>query len=246
MSSKPGTPNSLKGNRRHLSRSSGVFGVLPQSPKIHYPIDPENLPLESSLNTEKFEQLSDSLEELDSNMSNLQQINQAVSSGFNESFAAFLYGLSMTMWCVDFPGTPSKSQWERLNTSKEIDERIRNLQDKITTIKRDNQELNIKLLNTTTPIRTPRPESSDHRLRLKPTNDINKRPASKLDSDDTYTTNDGSFVTEPKTKPGPNLNQPPRYMRGLFDSTPKQTPQSRITKRPVKKPPSIKNRPPFR
>ena len=50
--------------------------------------------------------------DIDLHMHDLCHIHDHISNQFNESFASFLYGLSMTMWCVDFPGCPSREQWE--------------------------------------------------------------------------------------------------------------------------------------
>lgn len=238
--SKPTTPKSR--SRRQLQRSSGVFGLLPQSPKIHYPVDADNLPLESAANTERFEQLSDAMEELEVNMSNLQQIHDLISRGFNESFSSLLYGLSMTMWCVDFPGNPSKAQWEKLNLSNEIDERIHKLNERIKTLKQENQTLNIKLANNN---------------KLK-TNIL--KNSKRTNIDDSFNSTDNSFINNPSRIPnkkitnykptmskppvpsltgdGPNLNQPPRYMNGLFNARPRR----KIENKPMR----IHNRPPFR
>ena len=65
-------------------------------------------------NCGKFASLAESMETLDLHMHDLCHIHDHISNQFNESFASFLYGLSMTMWCVDFPGCPSREQWEAL------------------------------------------------------------------------------------------------------------------------------------
>lgn len=70
-SSKPVTPrNDRRQNsgRRHLHRSSGI--QLPSmSPKVHhYPIDAENLPMDSPEIVEKFASLAESMETLDLHM----------------------------------------------------------------------------------------------------------------------------------------------------------------------------------
>ncbi|CUM64960.1 uncharacterized protein PRCAT00002578001 [Priceomyces carsonii] len=251
-SSRPMTPNSQqrKNVRRHLHRSSGVY-LLSQSPKIHYPVDPDNLPLESATNTEKFEQLSDGIEELDSNMVDLVLIHEAISSGFNESFASFLYGLSITMWCVDYPGCPTRTSWEKLQQVKGIDERIRDLQESIKDSKEVNEKLREKLALLDTRKRTAKSTQTQEAKRK-----IGQSKAEHISrpsgEDESYVTNEGSFVINPpallgrtsripqpvkikvngptkslennevtvkSSGKGPNLNQPPRYMRGLFDSS---------------------------
>lgn len=255
MSSKPSTPSS---QRRKLHRSSGIFGLLPQSPKIHYPIDPNNLPLDSSMNTESFAQLSDCMEELEENMNNLQQIHDSITNGFNESFAGFLYGLLMTMWCVDFPGLPSKTDFDRISYSTQLDDEINQLTHQIQSLQQQNDSLKTTLQNKS--------KLANRRV-LKPKSIINKpknpksvskipqptrtnRPLTGTQSSQpgksstiattpsrTSTTKSGS-----NHPVGPNLNQPPRYLQGLFNNP--KTPTN--ANRRIQKPTSIHNRPPFR
>ncbi|CAH2350918.1 DASH complex subunit Dam1p [[Candida] railenensis] len=230
--SRPTTPK-----RRRSHRSSGVFNILSQSPKIHYPIDPENLPLESQTNTEKFEKLSDSMEELEMNMTGLQQIHESLCGEFNESFAGFLYGLSMTMWCVHFPGKPSRDQWEKVKLIEGLDERIDELKRKLKVSKEENENLK-KRLNT-------RPNASSARSKratfaeddtnesfvLNPSTSSSK--VSKIPVRGDRRDNAASGKVGLNAAVGPNLNQPPRYMRGLFDSTNTRTQRSRpdVTRR---------------
>ena len=49
-----------------------------------------------------FAELSDSMADLEANFMHLQLLNESMAR-FNENFAAFLYGLNMTAFCVDFP-----------------------------------------------------------------------------------------------------------------------------------------------
>jgi len=49
-----------------------------------------------------FAELSDSMADLEANMMHLQLLNESLGR-FNENFAAFLYGLNMSAFCVDFP-----------------------------------------------------------------------------------------------------------------------------------------------
>ncbi|CAK7903124.1 DASH complex subunit Dam1p [[Candida] anglica] len=250
--SRPSTPK-----RRRSNRSSGVFNILSQSPKVHYPVDPDNLPLETQTNTERFEKLSDSMEELEANMSGLQQIHESLSSEFNESFASFLYGLSMTMWCVHFPGRPSRDQWEKVRLIEGLDDRIDELRRKLKVSKDENDRLRKKLTASTVsqPSATSGNPSILNTRQLtthigSQTNASSSVPKSrKLPSseDDTNLTNE-SFVANPSTRVskipvrrggmtadnnkstrigGPNLNQPPRYMRGLFEGTNNTTRNSR-------------------
>lgn len=58
--------------------------------------------------------------DLEANMMHLQLMHESLSR-FGESFAAFLYGLNMNAFVVDFPEGPSKEglgRWERRNNKK--------------------------------------------------------------------------------------------------------------------------------
>lgn len=266
MSSRPTTPQ-----RRRLQRSSGIHLLL-TSPKVHYPVDAEHLPLEAPANTERFGRLSDGLEELDVNMTNLQQIHDALLLGFNESFASFMYGLLMTMWCVDFPGCPTRRSWERLQEERELEERIRRVEERLRRAKEENERLKdvasesvTTTGTTTTPVSRPRQEpsrearqessrearqeSSRETRPYKPsrttfTPRTVPRPVASTRPMRTFTpkttpktTPTPRFTAKPATKlaipesripqptrrgTGPNLNQPPRYMRGLFEGGKRQ------------------------
>lgn len=243
MSSRPTTPSS---NRRKLYRSSGIFGLIPQSPKIHYPVDANSLPLDSAMNTENFAQLSDAMEELEENMSSLQQIHDSISNGFNESFASFLYGLLMTMWCVDFPGLPNRADFEKINESTQLDDEISQLNQQIQMLETENESLKQKLQNKSK-------IQSKHVLKPKsiinkPTRPINSNLKSRIPPPAKHVTRtpNRTTTTKPTERPsssgtGPNLNQPPRYLQGLFNN-----PKTPTSTRRVQKPTSINNRPPFR
>jgi hypothetical protein len=49
-----------------------------------------------------FAELSDSMADLEANMMHLQLLNESLGR-FNENFGAFLYGMNMSAFCVDFP-----------------------------------------------------------------------------------------------------------------------------------------------
>jgi DASH complex subunit DAM1 len=49
-----------------------------------------------------FAELSDSMADLEANFMHLQLLNESLSR-FNECFGAFLYGMNMSAFCVDFP-----------------------------------------------------------------------------------------------------------------------------------------------
>ena len=171
--------------------------MLSQSPKIHYPVDPENLPLESTTNLERLEKLSDCMEELEMNMRGLQNIHESLTLEFNESFASFLYGLLMTMWCVHFPGRPSKDQWEKVRLIEGLDDRIAELKLKLRVLAQENEKLKKKLQEKTTSVRWKKQPEYEH-------DRVSKIPTRRGRSD------------------MPNLDQPPRYMRGILEGSKKR------------------------
>ncbi|KAF7191681.1 DASH complex subunit DAM1, partial [Pseudocercospora fuligena] len=59
-----------------------------------------------------FGELSDAMADLEANMMHLQLLNESISR-FNENFAAFLYGMNMTAFCVDFPEAPISQSYQR-------------------------------------------------------------------------------------------------------------------------------------
>ncbi|KAK6894996.1 DASH complex subunit DAM1 [Candida tropicalis] len=285
-SSKPSTPRTdrrqVHGNRRHSHRSSGIH--LPSlSPKVHhYPIDADNLPMDSTEIVEKFNDIAQSMEILDNNMNDLCHIHDNLSNQFNESFASFLYGLSMTMWCVDFPGCPNRVEWENLMAKREQKQRIKNLKKRVEDAKILNNILKESLAEKTkqkptpsvTTINKPRPMNT--RV-VKPTRTVNFKPSSN-ESTISSITNDRrpvatrirqsqqasripqpgrinrqhQYQTAASGVGGPNLNQPPRYMRGLFDgsNTSNTSNYGRVVKPSSqtknKSTNSLANRPPFR
>lgn len=228
MSSRPTTPQ-----RRRLQRSSGVHFLLP-SPKVHYPVDAEHLPLETPANTERFGRLSDGLEELDVNMTNLQQIHDALLMGFNELFASFMYGLLITMWCVDFPGCPTRRAWERLQEEKELEERVRRVEERLRRAKEENERLKevaSEPANVLTPARVrelARPRPFTPRATPKPvptrTRTVTPKTPRIINTRTAKPTKPipESRIPQPTRRGTPNLNQPPRYMRGLFEGEKRQ------------------------
>lgn len=286
MSSKPTTPSQkARDGRRKLLRSSGIYKILPQSPKVHYPQDV--LPLETESNEERLEVLADSLSQLENNMCELAKIHNAVNSGFNEPFASFLYGLSITMFCNNFPGCPTRETYGT-NQDDGHEERIKLLQERIRSARAENQRLKQQIATKTAESRTlaARAELLPRRTpnRLKLGTFAHALPASRqrkvvVAHDDTYSTND-SFVDVPSIAAGqnrilkslvaagskqttskaiPNLDQPPRYMRGLFDKTgssnlPRNVdlktrargPTSSSVRRQAERPNRLAGRPPFR
>lgn len=291
-SSKPTTPRTYhKSERRHLRRSSGLYKILPQSPKVHYPVDPDQLPLETENNLEKIEDLFDQVDQMERHMYDLRVIQDAISNGFNEPFASFLYGMNITMWCNNFPSRPSKEQWDKLKEVEGLDSRIEDLKLKVSLQRSENEKLKAKLKTPSSVKPPPRVEASGFAQPKPPArSNLSKAklpstrytPAQQQNtvaySDDTDHSTE-SFIVNPRVsripqpggrssrplvgtsgtressssiygEKGPNLNQPPRYMRGLFDSSntvrpsdrPKRT--SAVSSRGrVNK---LANRPPFR
>lgn len=249
--------------RRYL-RSSGVFALLPQSPKIHYPIDPDQLPLDSSYNTENFELLNDAVQDLEVNMQKLNGIHQAISQGFNESFASLLYGLSITMWCVDFPSTPSKSLEQKLEMSKNLDNSINDLEMRLELAKQQNEILKTKVAN----------KAKVNALRAKSTNGVvngasnskfglkprQVRPQQPLVQSRRPQRPQQSLVQRPASRPpvqrvtkpfvsniptsrrGPNLNQPARYLNDYLNKRNTNSNSFRLRMDQ----PATNTRPPFR
>lgn len=81
----------------------------------HYNVDPKTLPLDEVLGNSALEELSDSMATLDSNMQQLQTVHESLSR-FSESFSAFLYGIKMNAWCVEFSEAPSGESFNRDRT----------------------------------------------------------------------------------------------------------------------------------
>ncbi|GME35594.1 DASH complex subunit Dam1 [Neofusicoccum parvum] len=60
----------------------------------------------------QFAELSDSMADLEANFMHLQLMHESLAR-FSESFAAFLYGLNMNAFCVDFPEAPLPESFRR-------------------------------------------------------------------------------------------------------------------------------------
>lgn len=72
----------------------------------------DSLPLESVLPLPVLEELSDGMATLDANMQHLQVMHESLVS-FAESFSAFLHGIKMNAWCVDFTEAPTSQSFQR-------------------------------------------------------------------------------------------------------------------------------------
>lgn len=71
------------------------------SPGQHFPVSTTPF---AHLVTD-LQELGDSLSELETNMVGLQRVHESL-SGFNESFGAFLYGLQVNAYAVEFKEVP--------------------------------------------------------------------------------------------------------------------------------------------
>ncbi|KAF2144477.1 uncharacterized protein K452DRAFT_325077 [Aplosporella prunicola CBS 121167] len=60
----------------------------------------------------QFAEFSDSMADLEANLMHLQLMHESLAR-FSESFAAFLYGLNMNAFCVDFPEAPVPESFRR-------------------------------------------------------------------------------------------------------------------------------------
>lgn len=80
----------------------------------HYAVDPVSLPLDQVLGsqTRALEELSDGMATLDTNLQHLQLVHESL-AGFTESFSAFLHGIKMNAWCVEFSEAPEAEHFKR-------------------------------------------------------------------------------------------------------------------------------------
>ncbi|KAK9457901.1 DASH complex subunit Dam1-domain-containing protein [Dipodascopsis uninucleata] len=99
MSRRPSRPTTPL--RRSISRPRNPLGSS-YSNSIH-PIDT----LKSG-----FSELNDSFADLDTNFQYLDIMHENLAR-FSESFAAFLYGLEVNAWCVDFREAPNAESFKR-------------------------------------------------------------------------------------------------------------------------------------
>lgn len=219
---RPTTPRPLR-HRRRLHRSSGAYSVS-QSPKAHYPVDPDHLPLEAPENAKRFEQLLDALDQLDLNMIDLQSIDHAVSQGFNELFSSFLYGIMITMWCNDFQTCPTQDEWENNRNGDGLDHRIADLEDSLRQARKKNSTLKARVdaenRKLASGARRPAGGAIKGGIPLKTPSIRRPIPTNsrQIDSStDSFVVHPKSRIPQPRARAGPNLNQAPRYLRGLFD-----------------------------
>ena len=91
--SRPTTPLRRRRPSRDSLRAASLSSSLTHPLAHPFPLDT----LEST-----FAELADSLTDLHTNLMHLQLMHESMSR-FNESFSAFLYGLNVNAFCVDFP-----------------------------------------------------------------------------------------------------------------------------------------------
>lgn len=103
--SRPSTP--LRPSSRTSFRDSQTF--TPYTGSSAFPLES----LEPA-----FAELSDSMADLEANFMHLQLMHESLSR-FNESFAAFLYGMNMNAFCVDFPEAPMSDSFKRARQNEE-------------------------------------------------------------------------------------------------------------------------------
>lgn len=70
-----------------------------------------------------FAELSDSMADLEANFMHLQLMHESLAR-FSESFAAFLYGLNMNAFCVDFPEAPLLESFKRQRLQEQAREAV--------------------------------------------------------------------------------------------------------------------------
>ncbi|TKA42553.1 hypothetical protein B0A54_07395 [Friedmanniomyces endolithicus] len=115
-----------------------------------------------------FAELSDSMADLEANFMHLQLLNESLGR-FSENFAAFLYGLNMSAFCVDFPEAPIPQSFARHATTT---------------------------TSNHSPFRTPHPHSSSQHPQTT-ANRYDNSSQCPAEPDATFLTTDTSFVDNP-------------------------------------------------
>ncbi len=247
--SRPSTPHRLS------SHDQSIFGP---SPGGHYPIDPAHLPLDNHVSL--FRELNDSLGDLDLNFQNLQQVHESLSN-FNESFSSFIYGLKMNAWCTEFGEAPTSENFQRQEIMGSMQNSLSGNNNNL-----NNNILNQQQFNPTNNINNdPSPVKLQSRDRNLNRGGLSLKHESSINPDDTYMTNDASFVVQPQPRQPqssnirvpssriPRVNAPQQGNTGNTSGR-SRIPQSRIpgsrsiegTSTRTARSNSIKNRPPFR
>lgn len=238
--------------RKPTTRSSEAY-LLPKSPKmVHYPNNEDTLPFESPDNMYRLEQLADGMDQLETTIGQLAKVHTLINDHLNESIASLIHGLTISMWCVDYPGVPNKLQIEAMRNHQKAISETRKIESQITLAQKENQLLREKLQQlkqrqnglrnlrrgNRIPGQNSRVPAVVERLtRMAPP--IRKpilikqikthKPTSEAIKSKTLqernTPNNKSRIPKPTLTKNrewgnnPNLNQPPRYLKGLFDSS---------------------------
>ncbi|KAF2100048.1 hypothetical protein NA57DRAFT_55978 [Rhizodiscina lignyota] len=71
-----------------------------------------------------FAELSDGMVDLEANFMHLQLMHESLAR-FSESFAAFLYGMNMNAFCVDFPEAPIPESFKRARQAEQLNENLK-------------------------------------------------------------------------------------------------------------------------
>ncbi|KAF2728438.1 hypothetical protein EJ04DRAFT_477348 [Polyplosphaeria fusca] len=118
-------PSSTRRTRSKSPRSRPTTPLRPSSrsslrdsaQRVRGPYAPSDFPL-NRLEPE-FAELSDAMADLEANFISLQIMHESLAR-FSESFAAFLYGLNMNAFCVDFPETPVPESFKRPQNNPDL------------------------------------------------------------------------------------------------------------------------------
>ncbi|OBA21281.1 hypothetical protein METBIDRAFT_11827 [Metschnikowia bicuspidata var. bicuspidata NRRL YB-4993] len=215
----PHTPTGrLQALRRKLLRSSGVFraiGPIAASPNVHYP--KEIRPLEAPENRARLAAMADAFAALQQNMEGLAATHSAVNS-FNESFASLFLGLQVHMFCNSFPGIPAREQYEAMEQKQSSEQKNAGLRAKVDAARRRNADLKRQASQQAAATRS-RPHLGDlfSQRPLSRQRAAATAPKIPVARDDSFSATD-TFIEAPgHSQPPPNLDQQPRYMRGLFE-----------------------------
>lgn len=236
--------------RKPTTRSSEAY-LLPKSPKmVHYPHNGDRLPFEASDNMYRLEQLADGIDQLETTMGQLAMVHTLLNDHLNESIASLIHGLTISMWCVDYPGVPNKLQMTAMREHQKAVHETHELESQITVARKENQQLREKLQQLKQQKAGPRgqrrPRALGQSNRVPPVVErltrmppptrkpvLIKQSSAPVPATDSIklrtlkernTPNNRSRIPKPSLNKGrelgskPNLNQPPRYLKGLFDS----------------------------
>ncbi|KAI4739861.1 hypothetical protein E4T50_09706 [Aureobasidium sp. EXF-12298] len=102
LPSRPTTP------LRPHSRTSLRASITTPTASNHF--SDQAVPLEAL--EPAFGELADGMADLEANMMHLQLLHESLNR-FNECFGAFLYGMNMSAFCVDFPEAPGIESFKR-------------------------------------------------------------------------------------------------------------------------------------